>query len=422
MTGAMLRSPGIRDRIVELRRVRAGDLVPDPRNWRRHPKAQRDALQGVLAEIGYADALLARETPDGLVLIDGHLRAGLDPNQTVPVLVVDLDEAEAGKLLATLDPLAAMAQPDQDALLALLRDVSFEDEAVNDMLEALANRETQPGLTDPDDVPEPQEESYVKRGDIWQLGQHRLICGEAPQDMALLGDVSGSLVLTDPPYGINIVKGLSPADSSGAKPFGRVRQPGGRAVGVLGGDQNRRLERLSGKVGKPGVVKPRLYHPVTGDDVRFDPTFLLGLGNHQIIFGGTYFATKLRDGTAWIGWDKGIGDDATFSGFESAWTSFEGRFRLYRHRWSGMIRAGNRKEELQDRVHPTQKPVGLFADILCDFPDFALVCDPFLGSGTTLIACEKLGRVCYGMEIEPRYCGVAIERWQNYTGRKAVKL
>jgi len=135
----------IRDRIVALRRVRAGELLPDKRNWRRHPKAQREALRGMLSEIGYADALLVRETVEGkLILIDGHLRAALDPNQVVPVLVLDLDEIEAGKLLATLDPLAAMAQPDMDALMALLADTSFQSAAVNEMLEALANGETQP--------------------------------------------------------------------------------------------------------------------------------------------------------------------------------------------------------------------------------------------------------------------------------------
>ena len=135
---------GIRDRIVELRRVRAGDLLPDPRNWRRHPKAQRDALQGVLQEVGYADALLARETQEGLVLVDGHLRADLDPDQVVPVLVLDVTEEEAAKLLATLDPLAAMAETNTEALNELLKEVSFNSRDVNEMLEALAKGSTVP--------------------------------------------------------------------------------------------------------------------------------------------------------------------------------------------------------------------------------------------------------------------------------------
>ena len=135
----------IRSRIVEfLPAVPARDLLPDARNYRRHPKAQSDALRATLADIGYADALLARRTPGGLRLIDGHLRASLDPSQVVPVLVLDLDEQEAGKLLLTLDPLAAMAQSDGDALIKLLDSVRFEDPAINAMLEALANNETKP--------------------------------------------------------------------------------------------------------------------------------------------------------------------------------------------------------------------------------------------------------------------------------------
>ena len=128
----------IRDRITDFRRVPASELRRSPRNWRTHPAAQRDALQGVLAEVGYADALLARQLPDGtLELIDGHLRAETTPDQEVPVLVLDLDESEAAKLIALLDPLAAMAEINQQALGELLRDVQTESEALREMLDCL---------------------------------------------------------------------------------------------------------------------------------------------------------------------------------------------------------------------------------------------------------------------------------------------
>ena len=97
--------------------MKASELFASPRNWRTHPKAQQDALRGVLAEVGYADALLARELPDGgLELIDGHLRAETTPDQEVPVLVLDVDQDEANKLLTVLDPMAAMAEANGDAL------------------------------------------------------------------------------------------------------------------------------------------------------------------------------------------------------------------------------------------------------------------------------------------------------------------
>jgi len=133
----------IRDRIKELRRVPAKDLVPNERNWRRHPKAQQEALQGILAEIGYADALIAYETSDGLKLIDGHLRASTTPDTLVPVLVLDVTESEANKLLASLDPMAAMAQTDQQALEELLSGIQTSSAALAEMLADLSNEQNE---------------------------------------------------------------------------------------------------------------------------------------------------------------------------------------------------------------------------------------------------------------------------------------
>jgi hypothetical protein len=128
----------IRDRIKELRRVPAGQLRPNPLNWRTHSDAQRDALQGVLAQIGYAGALLARELADGsLELIDGHLRAETTPDIAVPVLILDVNEEEAKLILATHDPLAGMAGVAGDALQALLDDVGTDNPAIQAMWDGL---------------------------------------------------------------------------------------------------------------------------------------------------------------------------------------------------------------------------------------------------------------------------------------------
>jgi ParB-like chromosome segregation protein Spo0J len=129
----------IRDRIKGLRRVKASSLRPNPRNWRTHPKAQEDALRGLLAEIGFADVALARELPDkSLELIDGHLRAGVAGDEKIPVLVLDVTAEEAGKLLATLDPLAGMADANPEALQALLAEVETSSDAVRAMLDGMA--------------------------------------------------------------------------------------------------------------------------------------------------------------------------------------------------------------------------------------------------------------------------------------------
>ena len=130
----------IRDRIKDFRRVSAHLLLPHPKNWRVHNTRQRNVLQGILAEIGYADALLVRELPDGsLQLIDGHLRAETTPNQQVPVLVLDLNEAEAEKLLATLDPLAALASTDQTMLDDLLATIETENIALQEFLREMTD-------------------------------------------------------------------------------------------------------------------------------------------------------------------------------------------------------------------------------------------------------------------------------------------
>jgi len=129
-----------------LRRVKAAELRPHPKNWRTHPPAQEDAMRGILAEIGYADALVARELPDGsLELIDGHLRAEITPDAEVPVLVLDLDEQEAAKLLALHDPLAGLAEADEQALAGLLADVETDSEALQAVLDQMSAEYGGPG-------------------------------------------------------------------------------------------------------------------------------------------------------------------------------------------------------------------------------------------------------------------------------------
>jgi len=130
----------IKNRIKELRNVKASELVPNPKNWRTHPTKQKDALKGILAEIGYADALLARELPDGkLMLLDGHLRAETTPEQEVPVLILDLTEEEGDKLLATLDPLASLAEKDDEKLVELLREIDTNNEALQKMFDDMVD-------------------------------------------------------------------------------------------------------------------------------------------------------------------------------------------------------------------------------------------------------------------------------------------
>ena len=239
----------------------------------------------------------------------------------------------------------------------------------------------------------------VKTGDLWRIGEHRLYCGESQQGLdVMLGNLKPDAVITDPPYGINIVKGISAA-IGGAKPFGRVRQRGGRRPKIMG------------KVGRPGVVEPRLYHPVANDDKPFDPTWLLSLAKVCVLFGANHYASRLPNSPSWIVWDKGVSDQSTFSACELIWSNVGNHIKRYEWRWSGMVRAGERDIEMQDRIHPTQKPVGLFENIIRDYSgDGAIVFDPYLGSGTTMLASARTNRICIAGELDAAYCAVTLQR------------
>ena len=240
----------------------------------------------------------------------------------------------------------------------------------------------------------------IESGEVWQLGNHRLVCGDStkPEDVEkLMHGAQADMVFTDPPYGINIVN-----------------------RGNVG------ISSKTGFVGTNRLVKAKSYSVMKGDDKPFDPVFLLNSAPTFLIIGANNFASKLPDNSHWIVWDKkaGIGaDHNNFSDAELIWTNIPKKsVPIYRYLWSGLLRAGERELELKERVHPTQKPGGLIIAILNDYSnENEIVMDLFGGSGSTLIACEKLNRKCYMMELDPVYCSVIIERWEKVTGLKAKK-
>ena len=133
-----------RMRLKEMKWLKASDIQPNPNNWRRHPVMQRAALQSILEDVGFADVLLAYENPDGLMLIDGHLRADVLGDELVPVGILDVTPEEADKILATLDPLAGLANVDEEALQSLINQLSFNDQSVTDMLQELLTVSEEP--------------------------------------------------------------------------------------------------------------------------------------------------------------------------------------------------------------------------------------------------------------------------------------
>lgn len=196
----------IRDRIVDLRRVPASELIPHPENWRTHPARQRAILADMLTEVGVADAVIAYERDDGdLQLIDGHLRADVAGDEPVPVLVLDVDEDEARKLLLSLDPLAAMAETSRGRLQELLAGVEANTEGLDELMATLGSPRAFDQLQD--QPPAPPRKARTKPGDVWLLGESRVACVDSTDAVAVAAALEGvgpaRAIVTDPPYGVS---------------------------------------------------------------------------------------------------------------------------------------------------------------------------------------------------------------------------
>ena len=255
-----------------------------------------------------------------------------------------------------------------------------------------------------DDYEIPEElKSDIVLGDLIEIGQHRLLCGDSTdsdQVARLMNGDKPDIVFTDPPYGIKIV-------NSGSKK-------------VEGGG----LTKFKGQVGGSNFVEAKQYSEIIGDDTTetaqefYNTCQSLGFDNY-IIWGGNYFTDFLPASMCWLVWDKE--NTGNFADVELAWTSFDKGAKLYKWLWNGMSRKGARDLEGKTRVHPTQKPVGLFSDIFKDF-DFKICFDGFLGSGSTMVACEQFKRKCYGMELDPKYCQVIVDRMIKLDPSLEVKI
>ncbi|MBX3322232.1 MAG: DNA modification methylase [Phycisphaeraceae bacterium] len=433
----------IRDRVRELRRVRAGDLRPSPRNWRTHPKAQQDVLRGVLAEIGYADALLCRECEDGtLEIVDGHLRAETTPEDVVPVLVLDVDAIEAEKLLVTLDPLAAMASADAMRLGEILAELRFDSDDVSTMVGDLAR---QHGLMLGGDVieppiPLPPDDPITRPGDLWLLGRHRLLCGDsgdvAPLDRLLDGAVI-DLVHMDPPYNVKVEPRSNNAIAAGNSSFSKQQTH----------HQSMDLARHPEKA-QPTTTKMRAKdRPLANDfvtDDAFDALLLAWFANAARVLkpGGSFYvwggyanlgnypgpleACGLYFSQA-IVWDK-LHPVLTRKDFMGAFEiCFYGWKQGAGHHFYGPNNAVDlwhvKKVNPQSMVHLTEKPVELAARaIQYSSQPGEHVLDLFGGSGSTLMACEQQDRRAFLMELDTQYCDVIVQRWEQFTGRKAERV
>lgn len=374
-------------------------ITPYENNPRKIPKEAIEKVAASIREFGFRQPIVVDKD---MVVVVGHTRLlaarslGYDE---VPVLVASDLPPEKVKAYRLADNRTnEFTSWDDDRLMEELTaflsvdgfdmedfgfDMSFLDKKADDVEE---------DDFDPDSAyTEAKNNCHVTQGDIWKLGNHRLMCGDSTSadDVGrLMGGERADLCVTDPPYGINIVND-------------------------------------KGKVGAENLAKNRKYPKVIADDSTDTAEkayqILKDNSKKMIIWGGNYFTRFLDFSDGWIIWDKrGDMPSNNFADGEMAWCSFHTPVRIYRQIWNGMIREG--KEE-RERVHPTQKPVHMISSIIEDFSNQDdLVADVFGGSGTTLIACEEMNRQCRMMELDPIYCQVIINRWEALTGKTAEKV
>ena len=383
------------------------ELVPWERNPRQITDKQAKRLEESFEQFGQVEIIAIGPRNE---IYNGHQRLkvlsqkyGLNYEVDVRVASRALTEKEREKLTVFLHKGAA-GDWDFDVLanefeLDDLLEWGFEKPELDlDLWAPEPPEDVEPQI---DKAEELREKWGVKSGDLWKLGEHRLICGDCTDKEVIERLMDGEIaaVFTDPPYGINIV------GSNNSQPSQKGRIGGGKCY----------------MDGKP--VKPNEYAPVVGDDTTDTAEkfykLCVELGYKDIIiFGGNYFTAFLPPSPCWLIWDKRDGPASNnFADCELAWTSFTSPARIYRQYWNGAYRKGKKAIEGVSRLHPTQKAVGISENIISDyFKDDMVIFDGFLGSGTTLIACERLGRKCRAVEISPAYVAVAIQRWVDVTG------
>ncbi len=400
----------IRQRIVETRMVSAAVLKRNPANFRTHPADQRRDVARLFEEVGQVAAFMAVEQSGGdLLLLDGHLRSDIADDRAVRVDVVDLSEDESRLVLAMFDHTGAMAGVNVAKLQALMASVRADRPSWEMQLtSAAAAMQLQARSTAArkrpvvqDVTPEPPAIPITKPGDLWALGDHRLLCGDATkaEDVRrLMAGALAAVVFTDPPYGVNIAGSLNSQTIAGditqtAIPFAfdlavTVATTPDARLYFCGAETNiglygklferacRQLPRHLIWVKNGFVMKPNGYH-----------------NQYEIIYHG-----YKSGGGALARWYAG----RTESEASDVWRVDRDQSNTYKH--------------------PTQKPVELPARAIRNSSQEGdIVYEPFAGSGSTLIAAAQLSRRCFALEIDPVWCDVVVARWENHTGKKAVR-
>jgi len=374
--------------------------------WDKNPRNIKtkdfERLKRQIKELGVYKPLICVRNNGRYVTLGGNMR--LRALQDMGIKEIDISivnaDAEAQRIKYALSDNDRAGEYEEQQLAELIypyiEEINLEDFKV-DLGEAVDMKsvieEFGPSDEEEDEIPDIDDSPAIsKLGDLFTLGRHRLLCGDATKEAdveRLMDGEKADMVFTDPPYGIDLDTDFS---------------------GMIN-DLNFAREK--------NVKSGKKYKSVQGDAEEFNPTFLLNQfkdTKEVFLWGADYYAKYLPQGS-WLVWDKRLEEKADKmygSCFELCWSKEKHRREIIRFKWAGIF--GTEQEFDHKRYHPTQKPIGLSEWFLCHYgDDNQRVIDLFVGSGGVYIACEKLNRICYGMEIEPKYCDVIITRYCNYT-------
>ncbi len=372
----------------------------NPRNWRVHPLNQQNALKGVLEEVGWVQEVIVNKRTGNL--IDGHLRCQLAAREgakTIPVKYVDLSEEEEGLILSTLDPIAAMAATDKAKLDELFAGIETENADVLKMLDDIAEKERlEYGKKEVDAEPqidraaELNEKWQVVTGDLWQIGEHRLLCGDSTkrEDVErVMGGEKADMVFTDQPYNVASESRNYAADKSKAM----------KDLSQSEWDKNFDIT----------AVFPML------DEILAQDCAVYVCTSQWLVHTIWTWMWKWSDFCSYCVWCK---PNPMPSLSKRHWT-WATELIPYAVRGKHISNFPNDGHALnwwaipkdKDTEHPTEKVLEVpTRAIQFSSNKGAIVFDGFCGSGTTMVACQNLNRKCRAIEISPNYRAVILER------------
>lgn len=385
---------------MKIKDVDINEIKPYSKNAKQHSKKQIQQVANSIQRFGFVQPLVIDKNKE---IIIGHCRyesAKLLEMQTVPcVSVENLSEKEI-QALRLADNRLNESEWDMNLVIEELKELDLD-------LVNLTGFDTDL-LIEPDEKDDVIPENVPVRsklGDLYELGQHRVLCGDSTQQEAVLRLMDGKkadIVVTDPPYGMNLETDYTIRNS---KPTA-----GYNGLGVKYGTRGK-------------------YSKVIGDDKPYSPEHIFRDFDYCkdiFLWGGDYYSERIpniHEGS-WYVWDKRVGIEEikfTASEFEMCWSKKKHLREIIRERWFGAH--GTQNQDQKRRSHPTQKPLGVNEFFIKKFTkEQGIVVDLFLGTGSCLIASEKIKRICYGMELDPKYVDVIVQRYVDYTGNENIKL